>query len=257
MIRRSRLAPWVATICLAAGVIASAQSPAPVTWLILVDDLHLDFRNTGRIRDAFRTIAKELVQEGDKFTVASSGPSSLAIEVTGDRQLLEDARKKVTGSALKPSDMVQGANAAAEVRYRASKALAAAQSMLNNPRLPAGPKALLYITNGYSFELLPDRPPGSRPLGKGFDVTRAEVRAQLDDFTATAARSAVKVFAIDPRPWVAGADLDAPASDPAWPAHLSAMRDGLKSMADASGGMALVEGDLVTQLRRIADVMRK
>ena len=199
-----------------------------------------------------------MVQEGDKFTVASSGPSSLAIDVTGDRQLLEDARKKVTGSALKYNDIVQGADGPAEARYRVSKAVSTAQAMLNNlSRLPPGPKALLYITNGHSFALLPDRPPGSRPLGKGFDVTRAEVRAQIDEFTATAARSAVRIFAIDPRPWVAGADLDAPITDPAWPAHLAAMRDGLQSMADASSGMALVEGDLVTQLRRVADVMRK
>jgi hypothetical protein len=246
----------VAALCLAACGTASAQSPAPVTWLIFVDDLHLDSRNTGRIRDAFRAIAKELIQEGDKFTVASSGPSSLALDVTGDRQLLEDVRKKVTGNALKHIDIVQDANGAAEARYRASKALTTAQSMLDNlSRLPAGPKALVYITNGYSFELLPDRPPGSRPLGKGFDVTRAEVRAQLDEFTATAARSAVKIFAINPM--FASKDLDAVANDPTWPPHLAARRGTLESMAGASGGLAIVDGELETQLRRVADAMRK
>jgi hypothetical protein len=257
MVRRSRLRPcWVAVLCLAACVRASAQSPAPVTWLIFVDDLHLDFRNTGRIRDAIRTISKELVQDGDRFTIASSGPSGLAIGVTTDRQLLDAARKKVTGNALKYHDIVQSPDGAAEARYRVSKAVATAQSVLDNlSRMPAGPKALLYITNGYSFELLPDRPPGSRALGKGLDVTRAEVRAQLDEFTATAARAAVAIFAI--APGFASKDLDAAASDPAWPAHLSAMRGSLESMADTSGGLAIVEGELVTQLRRVADAMRK
>ena len=35
----------------------------------LVDDLHLDFRNTGRIRQLLQTILNEVVQEGDHPTV--------------------------------------------------------------------------------------------------------------------------------------------------------------------------------------------
>jgi hypothetical protein len=44
---------------------AHAQTPdvaarARVTWLIFVDDLHLDFRNTGRIRGMLKTIVSQL-----------------------------------------------------------------------------------------------------------------------------------------------------------------------------------------------------
>ena len=49
-------------------------------FLIFVDDLHLDFRNTGRIRELFKKIAKELIHEGDMFGIVSTGPSSLAID---------------------------------------------------------------------------------------------------------------------------------------------------------------------------------
>ena len=58
-------------------------------WLIFVDDLHLDFQNTGRIKDLFKQISNELVHEGDMFGIVSTGPSSLAIDLTYDRKRLD------------------------------------------------------------------------------------------------------------------------------------------------------------------------
>ena len=43
-------------------------------FLIFVDDLHMDFRNTGRIRELFKKISKELVHEGDMFGIVSTRP---------------------------------------------------------------------------------------------------------------------------------------------------------------------------------------
>jgi VWFA-related protein len=91
-------------------------------FLIIVDDLHLEFRNTGRIRDLFRRISKNLIHEGDMFAIVSTGPSSLAIDPTYDRRILDDSIKKITGNGLRPSDVIQGAEGAegpSEVRYRA------------------------------------------------------------------------------------------------------------------------------------------
>ena len=51
-------------------------------FLIIVDDLHLDFRNTGRIRDLFKRISRTLIHEGDMFSIVSTGPSSLASDPT-------------------------------------------------------------------------------------------------------------------------------------------------------------------------------
>jgi hypothetical protein len=63
-------------------------------FIIFVDDLHLDFRNTGRIRDLFKRISKELIHEGDMFGIVSTGPSSLAIDLTYDRKRLEQAIRR-------------------------------------------------------------------------------------------------------------------------------------------------------------------
>src|SRR5206468_6055478 len=77
-------------------------------FLFFVDDLHLQFHNTGRVRDLFKRISKELVHEGDMFGIVSSGPSSIAVDMTYDRARLDESIKKIAGSELKPSDIIQG-----------------------------------------------------------------------------------------------------------------------------------------------------
>ena len=64
-------------------------------FLFFVDDLHMQFHNTGRIRDLFRKISKELVHDGDMFGIVSSGPSSIAVDMTYDKNRLEEAIKKI------------------------------------------------------------------------------------------------------------------------------------------------------------------
>src|SRR5256885_988140 len=94
-------------------------------FLFFVDDLHLQFHNTGRVRDLFKRISKELVHDGDMFGIVSSGPSSIAIDMTYDKARLEEAIKKIAGNELKPSDIIQGPSGSqgpSEGRYRAHRA---------------------------------------------------------------------------------------------------------------------------------------
>src|SRR5215510_4044037 len=81
-------------------------------FLFFVDDLHLQFHNTGRVRDLFKRISKELVHDGDMFGIVSSGPSSIAIDMTYDKMRLEEAIKKMTGNELKPTDIINGPSGA-------------------------------------------------------------------------------------------------------------------------------------------------
>ena len=53
-----------------------------------------------------------LIHEGDMFGIVSTGPSSLAIDLTYDRQVLDSAIKKITGNGLRPNDIIQGAERA-------------------------------------------------------------------------------------------------------------------------------------------------
>lgn len=254
---------WIAAFCLAASVETSAQSSAsavvprvPVTWLIVVDDLHLDFRNTGHIRNVIKRMAADLILEGDSFAIASTGPSALTIDVTEDRQLLDGAIKKTTGNALKYEDVIEAPYGPVEARYRASIAVATARELLNNlSREPAERLALLYISNGYSVDVLPDQLPTSPRLGQARDYTRAEIREQLAQLTASAGRASIRIFAIDPR--VAFDDPASAPTDPERLTYLSAMRSVLRSISDGSDGFAIVDGDFVTQLRSIGKTMRR
>ena len=69
-------------------------------WLIFIDELHLDFRATGHLKDLFKQITDALVREGDLFAVVSTRPSSIAIDLTRDRRQLTQAVGQITGAAL-------------------------------------------------------------------------------------------------------------------------------------------------------------
>ena len=91
-------------------------------WMIFVDDLHLDFSNTARIKDLLKQISHELVHAGDMFGIVSTGTSSLAINLTYDRKRLTEAIDKISGGGLTPNEILDtplGAEGPSEVRYRA------------------------------------------------------------------------------------------------------------------------------------------
>jgi hypothetical protein len=98
-------------VLIAVGSLAPARGrplpAAPVTWLVFVDDLHIEFRYTGYLRTLLKSIATELIQDGDSFAMRSSGPSSLSIPLTSNRALLDAAIRKASGSGLVPTDLIR------------------------------------------------------------------------------------------------------------------------------------------------------
>ena len=51
-------------------------------FLIFIDDAHIDFRNTARVRDLLKKISTELVHDGDLFGIVSTGTSSIEIDMS-------------------------------------------------------------------------------------------------------------------------------------------------------------------------------
>ena len=244
-------------------------------FLIIVDDLHLDFRNTGRIRDLFKRISKTLIHEGDMFSIVSTGPSSLAIDPTYDRKILDEAIKKITGNGLKPSDIIQGAEGAegpAEVRYRAHVAFSTAYDMLSQmEKIANRRKAVVWVSNGYDFNPFAESRLGEDPVfGGRFGQTREEGREQqrsslsqnqfadadlareLAEVTRTANRANATLYTIDPRGLVAGADLDEQLDPVEYGAHVRQTQDSLRVLAEQTGGIAVVnQNNFDKALKRI------
>ncbi len=225
------------TLKLAAGVILLAVTvlagrgvaivqPA-VTWLIFFDDLHLDFRNTGRLRTLVRTIVKELPFEGEAAAMFASGPSRVSVAPTTDRALLDTEVKKLTGNGLRPADIL-AAPGDAELRYRAGVSQARVRELIASAGDTSGRRtALVYISNGYST----GTPPPVIETG-----------------------SSVTIFALDARLLAGDSDLDRIT----WPEHWIATRQSLRAIADPSGGFLPEEGQsLADALARIRQLMRQ
>jgi VWFA-related protein len=124
-------------------------------FVFFVDDQHLQFHNTGRVRELFQKISKELLHEGDMWGMVSSGPSSISIQMTYDKNRLQEAIKKMTGNELKPDDIINGPSGPggpSEIRYRAHVAFSTVEETLKNlEAVHNRRKALVYVSDGYDF----------------------------------------------------------------------------------------------------------
>jgi len=241
-------------------------------FLIFVDDLHLDFQNTGRIRELFKKISKELIHEGDMFGIVSSGPSSLAIELTYDRSRLDEAIKKISGNGLKPTDIIQGPESSqgpTEVRYRAHVAFSTAYEIMHNlEQVHNRRKAFIYVSNGYDFNPFEESRKGERPFfegrqgqtvddynpfqAQGQQFAQADLARELAELTRAANRANATIYTIDPRGLVGGPALDDQVDPTEWYDYVRNSIDSLRVLADETGGFAVVnQNDFDKALKRI------
>ena len=251
-------------------------------FLIFVDDLHLDFRNTPRIRDLFKKIAKELIHEGDMFGIVSTGPSSLAIEMTYDRRRLDEAIKKISGSGLAPKDILdvpQGQQGPPEVRYRAHVAFSTAYEIMGKlQQVQNRRKAFIYVSNGYDFNPFEttrakqEAERYGRPNSGNSDdgsnnndeynpflrdrqtnvFHEADLAAELSELTRAANRANASIYTIDPRGLVGMPDLDEKIDMVEWQDYIRSSQDSLRVLAEQTGGIAVVNvNDFDKALKRI------
>ena len=254
-------------------------------FVIFVDDLHMDFRNTGRIKDLFSKISDELIHEGDMFCIVSTGPSSLAIDMTYDRKRLKEAIKKISGAGLSPKEILdtpEGQEGPPEVRYRANVAFSTAYDLMAQlEQIHNRRKAFIYVSNGYDFDPFPktreklENERWGRPRDSGnnedgsnnsnnnenytnpFASTKnqfsfADLAAQLSELTRAANRANASIYTIDPRGLVGGPDLDQDVDMVEWQGHVRQTQDTLRVLAELTGGYAVVnQNDFRKGLQRI------
>jgi VWFA-related protein len=243
-------------------------------FLLFVDDLHLDFRNTGRIRELFKKISTTLIHDGDMFGIVSTGPSSIAVDMTYDRKRLEESIKKIAGNGLKPDDIIQGPDGAqgpSEVRYRAHVAFSTAYDIVRNlEKVTNRRKAVVFVSNGYDFNPFPEGRMGTNSIyggrfGEDPDMNRqdpfmnqgqqfadADLVRELAELTRAANRANATIYTIDPRGLVGGPDLDDPVDPVEWSNYVRKTQDSLRVLAEETGGIAVVnQNDFDKALKRI------
>jgi VWFA-related protein len=242
-------------------------------FLFFVDDLHMNFRDTSRIRQLFDKMNKTLLHEGDMFGVVSTGTSSIAIDLTYDRKRMDEAIKKIAGSALKPSELIegpQGPNGNSELKYRAHVAFSTAYDIVSNlSKVQNRRKAVIYVSNGYDFNPFEgarfgdpnivgmkneryqqmDYDPFTRQSNQFAD---ADLARELSELTRAANRANATFYTIDPRGLVAGSDLDEQVDPTEWNNHIRKTQDSLRVIADETGGFAVInQNDFDKALKRI------
>jgi VWFA-related protein len=252
-------------------------------FVLFIDDLHMDFKNTGRLRDLVRKISKTLIHEGDLWGAVSSGPSSIAQDLTYDRKRIDEIIKRISGSGLKPSEIVQGPESAegpSEVRYRAHVAFSTMYDFLKNlETVRDRRKAVIYISDGYDFnpfatsrtnyqnelsgqsnqsnsssdQNTSQQNADSDPFEKqGQQFANADLVRELAELTRAANRANTSLYTIDPRGLVGGPDLDENVDTTEWQDYIRTSQDSLRVLAENTGGLAVVnQNDFDKALKRI------
>jgi VWFA-related protein len=260
-------------------------------FVFFVDDLHLQFQQSGRVRQLFEKVSKLLIHEGDLFGIVSSGPSSIRVDMTYDKKRLEEAIKKIHGDGLKPSEIIQrgsGSEGPTELRHRAHVAFSTMLEALNNlEKVTNRRKALVWVSEGYDFNPFqdsryglhrPDSPflqnesnrmmnsagqdqdSGGQPqldglassLKQNETFSDADLAYELSEITRAANRANTTIYSIDPRGLVAGQDIDEPVDPQEWSEHLRKTQDTMRVLADDTGGLAVVnQNDFDKALKRI------
>jgi len=242
--------------------------------IFVIDDLHLDFRDTHRVRRLFRDMAKELVHDGDLFGIVSTGTSSIAIDLTYDRGRMEEAANRITGGGLRPSEVIQQSatgETPQEVMHRANVAFETVYDMLSNlQQTQHRRKAVVLISNGYDFDpfassragtadgvflnntRVDPNDPSNAIFNQGNQFNDAELSMRLAELTRQANRVNATFYTFDPRGLVAGGDIDEPVDPVEWEQHLRKSQDSLRVLAELTGGIAVVNtNDHTKAMRRI------
>lgn len=230
-------------------------------FLFFVDDLHMNFRDTSRIRMLFKEMSETLLHDGDMFGVVSTGTSSIAIDLTYDHRRMQEAIKRISGSALRPSEIIQGPQSSqgpSELRYRAHVAFSTAYDIVKKlEKIQNRRKAIIYVSNGYDFNpfegaryndpnivgMKNDRyeymeyDPFTR---KSQQFADADLARELAELTRAANRANATFYTIDPRGLVAGSDLDEQVDPSEWNAHVRKTQDSLRVIAEQTGGFATI-----------------
>ena len=272
-----------------AGIILPQVRPPADTSgriiLIFIDDLHIEFNLTSRMRQLLQQMSDLLIHEGDLFGVVSTGYSSIAQDMTYDRKRIKEIISHVSGAGLKPSELVRAQSTAegpAEVKYRANTAFSTAYDVLRNfDQIKNRRKIFVYMSSGYNFNPFPEARKrfdaqqnsrdGSTDLGlanpnqtdpsllsnpfedRNNEFHQADLVQELAELTRQAKRANVIIYTLDPRGLTAGPDMDQQDVQTAeYQDYVRVTQDTLRVIAEQTGGFAVVnQNDFGKALKRI------
>jgi VWFA-related protein len=247
-------------------------------FVLFIDDAHLDFRTTPKTREILKKISKDLIHDNDMFAIVTTGTSSVAQQLTYDKQILEAAISRITGGALRPSEILQStfsSQGPMEVRHRAHVTFETMNDLLTNlQKVQNKRKAILYLSSGYDFnpfekarfEDLQEKTKmtAEQLTFDPFQITQdgqmmlneTDLHHELTYITRQAQRANATIYTIDPRGLVAGQDVDEELPYEDWLDWIRETQMGLRVLAEETGGIAVVnQNDFDKALKQIDSEM--
>jgi VWFA-related protein len=248
------------------GLILPANRPRNDTagriFVIIIDDFHLEPKQTPKTRQILGQMLRDLIHEGDMFGIVSTGYSSISEQLTYDRQVLESAIRRMQGGGLSPREIIEGAQGSqgpTELRHRAHVAFSLAyEQMRNLEKVQNRRKAVIYISSGYDFNPFAQSRLEEQALRARVDaadlqndpfvrtqqssqmLAEADLVGELAELTRAANRANATIYTIDPRGLAAGPDIDVDIRTPEWNAYVRNSQDSLRVIAEETGGFAMV-----------------
>ncbi len=244
-------------------------------FIFFVDAMHLEPQATPRVRHFIKDVADILVHDGDLVGLISNDSAGTAIDLTYDRELVKAAVDGIIGTGLTPRelihDMQDGREGPEELRWRAHRAFFTVNTLLENlEAVQNRRKVLLYVSTGYDmnpFELqrfsrsnradrfLRERPldlaandpelagrlaPFDRIQRQGTVFSDGELIGELAELADAANRTNTTFYTLDPRGLVSTPDIDYDVPLEAWREHQLATRSSLRTLAELTGGISIV-----------------
>ncbi len=153
---RQRAAVATAATVFAAVLIGSSgsavarvsQDSDPVV-VLFIDDLHIDFRLTPRVRSLLVRLLRLVTHDGQHVGIVTTGYSSISLAPTPDRTLVLSDLRRITGGGLRPDGIIDKRGAGERLR-RARVALATARDTIAGVAARSTARTLIiYLSNGY------------------------------------------------------------------------------------------------------------
>ena len=245
--------------------------------IIYIDELHFRAAHTPEVRRLVRQIGDALIHEGDMFGIVGNGNTGLAIDLNYDRTRLDDAASELLGVGFSPRELIYdiqvGITGPEEIRWRSHLAFQEVYDILENlESVTDRRKVLVYISTGYdlnpyalerlaraqvgprfSQDLTPRpdsiissgivdevRNPIARVQAQGAVFSDGELIEELAALTEAANRANTTFYTVDPRGLIASPEIDMNVPQEEWSEYLRTTRNSLRTLAELTGGLAIV-----------------
>ena len=259
--------------------------------IFFIDAMHLQAQSTPRVRHFIKKVADVLVHEGDLVGLISNNSAGTVVDLTYDRALLDSAADNIIGTGFGPRelimDMQNGSRGPAELRWRAHRAFFTVNTLLQSlENIQDRRKILLYISTGYDLnpfalqrlhrdnradQFLRDRgtdladgigsagvpasllDPFEQVERQGAVFADGELIGEMNELTQAANRANTTFYTMDPRGLISSPDIDFNVPFDAWAEYIATTRSSLRTLAQLTGGIAIVNTNNFDEMLREID----